>query len=112
MQLEINDKNYKFVFGIGFVRELNKLSGLTANGVSMGMGLQRNLPALAGYDPSVLVDVLVAANLTETPRIGTKALDDYLMSLEEKDLEKLFADTIAEIKESNATKLVAKKLLQ
>ncbi|CAJ2232155.1 tail assembly chaperone [Fructilactobacillus sanfranciscensis] len=108
MELIINEKKYSFKFGIAFVRTLNDIAGATMQGMKFGMALSTTLPSLQADDPSALSDVLFAANATEKPRLTRNEIDNYLDN--DADLEKLFDETIKEITESNATKLVAKKM--
>lgn len=108
MELEINGKKYSFKFGIKFVRELNKVAGASIKGMKFGMALSTTLPALQSDDPAALSNILYAANATESPRLTQNEVDEYLDS--DADLGKLFKEVIDEITESNATKLVAKKM--
>lgn len=108
MELTINGKKYNFKFGIKFVRILNDIAGATMQGMKFGMALSTTLPGLQSDDPSALSDVLFAANATEKPRLTRNEIDEYLES--DADLEAVFNQTIKEITESNATKLVAKKM--
>lgn len=107
MELTIRGKKYQFVFGVGFVRELDKAHGLSdKEGVSFGMALTRVLPSLEMYDAAVLSDVLKCA---AQPAISQDDLDAYIDN-PKTDIEQLFNKVNKEINSANAIKLAAKKL--
>lgn len=108
MELKINGKTVSFKFGIAFVQELNRISGAEFQGMNFGMALSTTLPALKAYDPAALLNVLFAANVTESPRIGKSELMNYFDT--SADLENIFEQVLRELAKSNATKLAAKKL--
>lgn len=102
MQLTINDKDYTFKFGLRFVRELDKTIQKDENGVEFGVGTSVKMAQLIlDRDLTVLSDILVIANQTETPRIKAVDLDTFIE--EHDDVEGLLNDVIAELETSNAT---------
>lgn len=102
MQLTIKDKDYTFKFGLRFVRELDKTVHKTENGVEFGVGTSIKMAQLIlDRDLTVLSDILVIANQTETPRIKAVDLDTFIE--EHDDAEGLLNDVIAELEASNAT---------
>ena len=108
MELTINDKKLELNFGVRFVRELDKVAGMTVNGQSFGFGLTKSLPALKAYDPAVLSDVIYCAAYDNKPRPTQKAVDDFIDNC--TDLDKVFDEVNAEINESNAVKVAAKNM--
>ena len=109
MKLKINGKDKLFVFGVKFIRNLDKNRGVEGeqNGMKMnfGMGLTVLMPSLLTQDASALADALFAAakgNVTQDE------IDNYIDN--SKNLEGLFKRVIDEIKESNAAKPVVKNL--
>lgn len=108
MKLELNGKQIELNFGVRFVRELDKVAGMTVNGQSFGFGLTKSLPALQAYDPSVLNDVLYCAAWPTKPRPTQKAIDDFIDNC--PDLEKVFDEVQKEISESNAVKPAVKNM--
>ena len=102
MQITINDKDYTFKFGLRFVRELDKTIQKAENGVEFGVGTSVKMAQLIlDRDLTVLSDILVIANQTETPRIKAVDLDTFIE--EHDDVEGLLNDVIAELETSNAT---------
>ena len=73
MELKINGKNCELNFGVRFVRELDKVAGVSSKGISLGMALTRTLPALETYDPVALSNVIYAGAYANSPR---PTLDD------------------------------------
>lgn len=106
MELLINDKTYKFTFGIAFLRELDKKAEVEKNGIKFGIGLDTAVPFLFENNPIKLEEILLAANKTETPKVTVSELDSYIENVD--DIEALFDDVINELQESNVTKLKVK----
>ena len=100
---------YSFVFGFGFLKELNKQHTMASNGLTMRLGLENTLPNLINNDVETLIEVLKLANKTETPRASEKDLIELIES--EDDIEQLFADTLEALKESNFTGMKTRKFL-
>lgn len=104
MQLTIGEKDYSFKFGIGFVKKLDDQFTLNQGDFKYGAGLENVLPKLVMGDVVTLADVLIRANATESPKLQTKDLYDYIDD-ENTDIEGLFEEVLEELKNSNATKL-------
>lgn len=105
-ELTINDKNYKFNFGFGFMRELDpkvtkKIDGV--NGGVKNMGVQFAVAGVIDGDVNDLVDVLIAANKTFEPRLTRTEIEAHIES-DNTDLERLFADVLGFLKSANCTK--------
>ena len=105
MELTINDKKVELMFGVRFLRELDKIASVENSGIKFGMGLSRSILGLRAYDAAVLADVLYAASYG---KVGQATIDNYLDNCE--DLEKVFDDVMKEISESNAANLAVKKM--
>ena len=86
---------YSFVFGFGFLKELNKQHTMASNGLTMRLGLENTLPNLINNDVETLIEVLKLANKTETPRASEKDLIELIESTE--DIESLFTEVLGEI---------------
>lgn len=114
MQIKIKNNEYNLNFGVRFVRELDKVAGVTLNqnGVkqSFGMGVTRNIIPLRQYDPATLATVLKCATWDNVKRPNQKEIDDFIDN-PETDLEKLFDDVLAEMDQANAIKVVTKQRL-
>ena len=108
MELKINGKNCELNFGVRFVRELDKVAGVSSKGISLGMALTRTLPALETYDPVALSNVIYAGAYANSPRPTLDDADKFVETDEE--LEKHFDEILKEVHNSTATKLVAKNL--
>lgn len=108
MEITIGKKKYQLYFGVRFVRELDKIGGIQMRGQHFGMALTMALPALQGYDPAVLSDVIYAAAYDNKPRPTREEVDDFIDHTDK--LEELFDQVEAAIKESNAVSLAVKNL--
>lgn len=108
MELEINGELYNFVFGFGFVKEMNKRYTAEGNGMKLNAGIDTVVANLFTGDVEVLVESLKVANGTEKPRISEKALIDYTG---ECDSDMLFDQVIEGLKESGFTKRKTLKLI-
>ena len=66
---------YSFVFGFGFLKELNKQHTMASNGLTMRLGLENTLPNLINNDVETLLEVLfseVLGALKESNFTGMK----------------------------------------
>lgn len=111
-ELTINGVVYKFRFGMGFMRELNKQVTVPVEGmpgVSKEVGMRYKLAGLFDNDLCDLVEILFAANKTENPRVTKGTLDEYI-DTECEDIEGLFAAVIDFLSGANVTKKDMKDL--
>lgn len=110
-ELEINDTVYQFNFGVGFLREINKLSKITKDGISKDIGLQLKVGGLVEGDVLDLVDVLDVANKGQSPRLSKKLLEAFIDD-PDTDIDQIFEDVLDFLKKSNATKTVTERAIQ
>lgn len=105
-ELTINGTVYSFNFGMGFMREINRLVGKPVDGVpdkKQNIGLRFYVLGLLDYDVEMLVDVLVAANKGMNPRVTPALIDTYIDS-PDTDIEALFKEVLDFLSNANATK--------
>lgn len=103
MNININNKNHKIIFGVGFVRTLDEKYFITNKaGIKFGVGLSQRIPALLTHNPVALSEFLYEGTCTEDERPTQKEIDAYIDNCE--DIEALFDEVISELKKSNATK--------
>lgn len=112
-ELTINDVVYQFKFGIGFVRDINKRVTKDIEGTSakQELGLQYAIAGIIDEDAVALVDVLDMANKTEKPRVTRQKLESYIED-EDTDIEALCKEIMDFLSKANATKKVAKALVE
>lgn len=111
-ELTINEKVYKFHFGMGFLREVNRTISKTIDGVKdakENIGLRYKIAGIIDGDPEALVDVLDAANKGQEPRVTRNQLDAYIDDAE-TDIDALFADVLDFLSRANATKKAVQTL--
>lgn len=112
-ELTINNAVYQFKFGMGFLKEINKVYQKPIDGVpnaKENVGLQMHVAGLFGGGCEYLVEVLDAANKGQNPRVTRALLEQYIDDCE--DIDGLFEDVLCALKSSNATKTVANKMLE
>ena len=105
-ELTIRNQVYQFNFGMGFLREINKLYGTPVDGIpdaKKNVGLRFILAGLFDGDLEDLTKILLVANKAQSPRLTEKELD-YYIDIECEDVEALFAEVIDFLKNVNATK--------
>ena len=102
MQIEIKGKKYNCIFGVKFIRELDKQHGVVRNDVNLGMGLTTLLPQLVSGNIVVLSDVLYTATITEKSRPSKDEVDEFVETVD--DIEAL----LKYLEESNAGKLTVR----
>lgn len=104
MEIEINDTVYKFRFGMGFLRDIEKeQKEIVKMGVSQEVGLVYTVADMMDGSVIAMYKLLNIANKTETPRISQKALDTYLED-ESTDLEALKDEIMSFLSQSNVCK--------
>ena len=115
MELTINGTVYQFKFGMGFLREANKLTVVPVQGMQ---GATKEIGAryliasvVVDQEPDALVDLLDLANKGENPRVTKAMLDSYIDS-EEVDIDELMDKTKDILSKANATKKAVKEILK
>jgi hypothetical protein len=111
MQLTINDTDYNFRFGIGFVNKLDQKNIITRENIKFGAGLELSVGKVLDQSVPELAEILLTANATEVPKLQKKDLYDYIDD-ENTDIEELFNEVTEELKNSNATKLKVAKVIE
>ena len=101
MELTINDKTYTFIFGFGFIREMNRRYSVVQQGMTMKLGLDSTLVNFFNEDIETLIEMLKVANATESPRVAEK---DLIALVSEIGSDKLFDLVLEELKKSEFTK--------
>lgn len=112
-ELTINDVVYQFQFGMGFLREINKLVGRPVDGIpdaKQNIGLQYKVAGIIDGDLEALVDVLDIANKNQKPRVTRTLLDSYIDD-ENTDVDRLLADVLDFLSKTNATKKITVALM-
>lgn len=105
-RLTIDGQEYEFHFGMGFMREVNKLMSVPVDGIKdarKNIGLQYKAAEVVDGDVTALVELLFAANKGRKPRVNTDLLDAYIDD-ENTDVDQLFKEVLSFLETSNATK--------
>ena len=113
-ELTINNEIYQFNFGMGFMREINKVVKTPVEGVKgldQHIGLRYKVGGLMDGDVEVLVEVLEIANKGQNPRITRPGLDEYIDN-PETDIDALFAEVLDFLSKSNATKKTVAQMME
>ena len=111
MELTINGQVFKFNFGMGFLREINKTAKVHSGDVGKNVGFRYAVAGIIDRDPETLVDVLYTANSGQDPRVTKPLLDSYIDN-ENTDIEELFDTVMDFFEKTNATKSLTKKVLE
>ena len=111
MELTINGEVYRFKFGIGFLKNINKRQTTkTPQGVEQPIGFVTAAAGLMDGNILDLCDVLMLANETEQPRLNREILEDYLDD-ENTNIDQIFKGTVDFLSKSNACKMYMKNLI-
>lgn len=110
-ELTINEEVFKFKFGIGFMREMNKKQKRTENGVTKEIGLQMAVAGLIDGDVEDLINILDVANKTEDLRVTRKQIEEYIED-ENTDIDELFKEVLDFLSKANATKKQTMQLIE
>ena len=112
MELTIDNTVYEFQFGMGFMRDVNKMAKVPVDGmpgVEQEVGLRYMIAKVIDGEPDALVDILFAANKGRKPRVTRQILDEYI-DQEDTNIDALFDETLDFLEEANATKKTMKRM--
>lgn len=111
MELTINGQVYQFNFGMGFLRDANKLvsSSVEGTNVKKDIGARYMIARVIDGEADALVDLLDVANKGQNPRVTKAALDAYIDN-SDTDIDQLFDDTMDFLGKANATKKMVAKM--
>lgn len=112
MEITINEQVYQFIFGMGFLREMNRRVQVPVDnvkGMQKGIGLRYMIGSVMDGEVEALVEVLYAANQGQTPRVTKELLDSYIDD-PNTDIDQLFEDTLGFLKKANATKKTVQEI--
>lgn len=113
LEIMIGGVVYRFNFGMGFMREINKRVGTPVDGlpdVKKNIGLQYYVAGVMDGNLEDLVDMLEIANKGQDVRVTRALLDDYIDD-ENTDIDELFKQVLDFLKSANATKKTVANLL-
>lgn len=113
-ELTIDNQVYQFNFGMGFMRKVNSNVAIPVDGlpnVKKNIGLQYAVAGIIDNDLEILVNVLDAANEGFSPRV-TRAQLDSLIDNPETDVDALFSKVLDFLCSSNATRKIAKTMME
>lgn len=113
-ELTIQDTVYQFVFGIGFLRAVNKRVSVPVSGmpgVKKDIGFRYTVAGVIDGDVEALIELLDAGNFGQNPRI-TKALLESYIDDQSTDIDQLFGDVIDFLSRNNATKKTMESINQ
>lgn len=114
MELTISGQVYQFNFGMGFLRDANKMISTSVDGikdVKKDIGARYMIARVIDGEPDALVDLLDVANKGQNPRV-TKALLDSYIDDPDTDVDALFEDTLDFLGKANATKKSMAKMME
>ncbi|MCL1989758.1 MAG: tail assembly chaperone [Defluviitaleaceae bacterium] len=107
MTVTINGKDYELYLGLDFINYLDKKYYIEQNGFKLGQGLTYTIAQIELGNPSILMDLIVAATLT-----GSKPKSDEVKKFieTEADIEELMTDFLLTLEKSPTTRFTMKKL--
>ena len=110
MTLEIAGKAYTLHFGLGFLREMNRIKSVEMENAKMGYGAMVLVNAgFALGDPLAFVDVIRAATANSPQKPSDEELESWLEELIVTDkYNDVSRDVFEEIKKSQLLKLAMK----
>ncbi len=93
MKFTINGKEYQLEFGIKFIRKMDEIYTVSANGMAFGMGVESALSYIAMENPTVLYEIVRAGTSHLKNKPSNDDIEDALEKVAgEGKLEKLFKD--------------------
>lgn len=108
MNLKINDKDYELHFGLDFIAHLNKKHTSYENGYELGRGIYNAVIQIQNADPTILVDLIEAATITEPQKPTREQIKQFIESIE--DAEVLMDDFLSVFEKAPMTRPTMKKI--
>lgn len=109
-EITIKDKVYPLHFGLDFINEMDKRYSIESSiGLKFGAGMQSVLYYLEQWNPSVLIEIILAATHTQKSIPSRVDIETWL---EEQDLEELFERFLLALKKAPMTGIQIKRLYQ
>lgn len=97
MKLEINGKQYTFLFDYNFLKEINYKYTENSDGVPVRLGIESIGVNILNHDIETLIEALKLANQSQKENISEEKLALFVGTSE---TEKLFDEVVAELKKS------------
>ena len=98
MILKIGERDYTLRFGLGFLREMNRLHSAELEGMKTGYGAMTLFNAgQAMNDPMAFVDIIKAGTVTEVQKPSNEAIEDLILN---DEYDKTINEIVAELKAS------------
>ena len=113
-ELVINGQTYEFKFGIGFLRDMNKMIAVPVKevpGMKKDFGFNYYAAEMLGGDVEALVMILNTANKGQNPRITPAALEAYVED-PDTDIDELFDMVKDFLLGANVTKKATRFLVE
>ncbi len=103
-ELKIGNRTYPLIFGIKFIREMDKRHTVKndKSSVAFGFGIGMSAIYIEQKNPVILVDLIQAATVTEKTKPSVEEIETFLET--NTDLEKLFKDFLLTLEKSPLTK--------
>ena len=112
MQLELSGKKYDIYMGIASLNYLDKVYTIKdqASGIEFGAGVEFLISSLNMGNMMAMVHFIKAGTETEKSKPSNKAIEDFIGSLSDEELEELFSEAVEEIKKQPLTKHTVNKM--
>lgn len=111
-EIQINGTTYPLRFGMGFLRDINKLFMVPIKevpGKYREAGLNYYVGLIIDGDIEALAQVIILANKTEDPKINRNELDRWLEN-EDTDIDAVFDMVMDFFGRSNVTKKATRQV--
>ena len=114
MELTIDGNVYNFNFGYGFMKELNPRVKQPVEGIPgkvEEIGMKYEIARLLDGNIEALVNILMAANKGQTPRLTQKAMEAFIED-PDTDIDELFDEVKDFLSKANVTRRETQNLLK
>ena len=114
MELTIDGVVYIFNFGYGFMKELNPKVKQPVDGIPgrvEEIGMKYEIARLLDGNIEALVNILMAANKGQTPRLTQKAMEAFIED-SDTDIDGLFDEVKDFLSKANVTRKEMQNLLK
>lgn len=107
MNIKIGGKDFDLHFGLDFISALDSKYYVRESGFKLGQGMTYAVAQIEMGNPTILVDLVQAATITEKNR---PKIEDIKKYIEKENIEELMDNFLSSFEKTPTTKFMMRKL--
>lgn len=111
MIINVGGREYEMRFGIAALDYLDKVYVTSAEGIEFSVGLSMFSSQVQMRNVTAMIHAIKAGTCTEPQRPSNKAIEEFIGSMDEEEMELFFLEVTDELKKQPLTRIATKKVL-